>query len=109
MRVGKSFLINNAQNYIDEGIVSFYSITNKHLFDEMDAIIERRTSLGMVSFFTKGFDDITNACIIGLFYIQHTNLCAKQRLVPVKEVLNMDAKVYASPLPKKHIQSGSHW
>ena len=46
-RVGKSLLINNTQNYLDERTASFFKYTNEELFFEMDAIIERRTSMGM--------------------------------------------------------------
>ncbi len=45
MRVGKSRLINNTQNYLDEGLTSFYSYTNEYLFYEMDGITEKRTSM----------------------------------------------------------------
>lgn len=53
MKVGKSRLINNAQNYMDEGVATFFKYTNTDLFYEMDAIVERRTSIGMISFLTK--------------------------------------------------------
>lgn len=48
MRVGKSRLINNTQNYLDEGMVTFYTYTNELLFFEMDGITEKRTSMGHV-------------------------------------------------------------
>ncbi len=44
MRVGKSYLINNAQNYMDDHIVQFYKYTNKDLLLETDAIMEKRTT-----------------------------------------------------------------
>ena len=89
MRVGKSRLINNTQNYLDEGLTSFYSYTNEYLFYEMDGITEKRTSMGFVSFTTKGFDDITNSLMIGLYYIEYEGLLNKKRIVEKQKVDNI--------------------
>ena len=51
--VGKSRLINNAQDFIDQKVVKFYEHTNKDLFLEYDAIYETKTSLGQIGMATK--------------------------------------------------------
>jgi len=53
MRVGKSRLINNTQNFLDEDIVEFYSYTNEFLFFEMDGITEKKSQMGFITFTTK--------------------------------------------------------
>ena len=81
MRVGKSRLINIAQNYLDEWVAKYYSYTNELLFFEMDGITEKRTSMWHVWFTTKWFDDITNATMIGLYLIDSEWLLNKKRIV----------------------------
>lgn len=50
MNVGKSTLINNSMNFIDEGVAVFYQHTNLHLFTEIEGLVVGRTRLGLVNF-----------------------------------------------------------
>jgi len=81
MRVGKSRLINNTQNYLDEWITKFYSYTNELMFFEMDGIVEKRTSMGHVWFTTKWFDDITNTAMLWLYVVETERLLDKKIIV----------------------------
>lgn len=92
MRVGKSRLINNTQNYLDEGTAKFYKYTNELLFFEMDGITEKRTSMGHVGFTTKWFDDITNTAMLGLYLIETEWLLYKKRIVQEekKDILSQE-------------------
>lgn len=100
MRVGKSRLINNAQNYLDESLASFYSYSNEFLFLEMDGISEKRTNMGMITFSTKSYDDITNAMMIGLYYIEYEWLLYKKQIVQTQKVHNiMDNEPYFKKQP----------
>lgn len=112
MRVGKSRLINNTQNYLDEGLTSFYSYTNEYLFYEMDGITEKRTSMWFVSFTTKGFDDITNSLMIGLYYIEYEGLLNKKRIVEKQKVDNIfEREPYLAQKQEtqKHRGGWRHW
>lgn len=45
MKVGKSTLINNAMNYIDEGKAKFYTYTNSYFFTEVEGLVLTKTRL----------------------------------------------------------------
>jgi len=110
--VGKSLLINNTQNYLDERTASFFKYTNEDLFFEMDAIIERRTSMGMAGFYTKWFDDITNSCMIGLFFIEQKNLLTKKIQKKEDTLHTISQEPYFAKkqqTPSFNRRHGSHW
>ena len=100
--VWKSRLINTTQDFMDQKLVDFYEPTNKDLFLEYDAIYETRNNLNQIGMNTKWFDDITNASMMGLWFIRENNLLDKKPhwLKPKKEQYNLIDKAY-QPSPEK--------
>ncbi len=100
--VGKSRLINTTQDFMDQHLVDFYEPTNKDLFLEYDAIYETRNNLNQIGMNTKGFDDITNASLMGLWFIRENNLLEKTPhwLTKKKDQYNIIDRAY-QPSPEK--------
>ena len=110
MNVGKSTLINNAMNYIDEGWCKFYTYTNKFFFTEVEGLVLGKTRMGHVTFTARWFDDITNAVMIGLYYIERERLRYKpvdrQRLVvPTIDMAYQMAQAEQAAVRHHH----AHW
>lgn len=106
MRVGKSRLINNAQDFFDWHLCSTYKYTNEDFINETKAIVETRTQNSInIWFTTAGYDDATNAVMIGLYYIQHHNLLGRAVLLQhsnqFMDAMQKDFNVYSQSNQKR--------
>lgn len=95
-------MISNTLTFLEEDYYSIYPYTNKLLQEECDDI-EFEKKNGLITMCEpNGYDDLTNAMMMNLYFINYKNLLTREKQLPRHQLPTIEDHIDTSSTQRHH-------